>query len=584
MQNQSIIQANFERPTKLSKPTSGATLKLNKTLEIKQTPAAQQDLFGETPEIQISIKEAAEFASVSQATIRNWIKAGNIHQAPSGLVIKNSLADFKRNEIGKKKLTARANKSSKDTHNHDDASLQIQGKINSECFDSDALSSEYESSLSDSYRNKEGIYYTPPSIVANLFDIRRDEIGSATFCDPCCGSGNFLVHAINLGFKPENIYGFDTDVNAISIAKKRIYAATGVEPKNIKCADFLSEAAKNSAPQFDFIYTNPPWGKKIQKEQKEQYGLIFGAGRALDTSALFFFACIRSLKEGGRLGLLLPDAFFNIATFEEARIRISKLGLLRIVDYGKAFKGLISKAIGISLLNIGRTEAPPIVTCESAGGKYERSSASFTKNPKTIFNYWCSPEENDVILRAYSTPHSTLAGHCNWGLGVVTGDNDKFCRPTQEDDCIPVFRGADIGKGTIAEPSCYIPSDLTLYQQVAPRPVYEAKEKIIYKFITNKLGFFHDTEQRYVLNSANILIARESLGISTSQLCDLLNSDFMDWLFLKLFSTHKVLRGDLEQLPIYVDYFRTNTIFHEDSFLEFLSIERTGNGTYRTKR
>lgn len=137
-------------------------------MEIKRTQATQQDLFGETSEIQISIKEAAEFASVSQATIRNWIKTGNIHQAPSGLVIKNSLADFKRNEIGKKKLTARANKSSKDTHNHDNASLLVRGKIESECFDSDSISSEYESSLSDSYRNKEGIYYTPPPIVANL--------------------------------------------------------------------------------------------------------------------------------------------------------------------------------------------------------------------------------------------------------------------------------------------------------------------------------------------------------------------------------------------------------------------------------
>ena len=78
-----------------------------------------------------------------------------------------------------------------------------------------------------------------------------------------------MVHALKLGFKPENIYGFDTDANAVSIAKKRIYAATGVEPKNIKCADFLSEAAKTPALQLDFIFTNPPWGKKIQKEQKE---------------------------------------------------------------------------------------------------------------------------------------------------------------------------------------------------------------------------------------------------------------------------------------------------------------------------
>lgn len=547
------------------------------------TQDSQQDLFGQAQEPLISIKEAAQFANVSQATIRNWIKTGNIHQASGGFVLRGSLVDFRRNDNGKKRLTARANKSSKDTHNHEDASLLIKGKIAADYFNTDALSSEYESSLSDSYRNKEGIYYTPPPVVENLFNPHPNEIGSATFCDPCCGSGNFLVHALKLGFKPENIYGFDTDSNAISIARRRIVEATGKEPQNIKCADFLLEASKPSAPQFDFIYTNPPWGKKIQKEQKEYFGSIFGAGRALDTSALFFFACIRSLKNGGYLGLLLPDAFFNIATFEDARIQISKLELLRIVDYGKAFKGLISKAIGLSLINRTSTEESSSVICETAGKRYERKPASFSSNPKTIFNFWCSPEDNDVILRAYSTPHSTLEGHCNWGLGVVTGDNEKFCRPTQGDGYIPVFRGADIGKGTIAEPNCYIPSDLALYQQVAPRSIYEAKEKIIYKFISNKLGFFHDTRQRYVLNSANILIPRESLGISTRQLCDLLNSDFMDWLFLKLFSTHKILRGDLEQLPIYIDYFKENNIFQEERFLDFLSIERTGNGTYRTK-
>lgn len=559
-------------------------MKSSNALEVQQEQTIQQNLFDVTSQTFISIKEAAEFAGVSQATIRNWVKVGNILQATNGFIILNSLSEFKRNQLGTKKLIARANKSSKESHNHDNATLFIREKIESKSFDSEALSSEYEYSLSDAYRNKEGIYYTPPAVVESLLSIQCNDLGSATFLDPCCGSGNFLVHAIKLGFKPENIYGFDTDANAVEIAKKRVYSATDVEPKNIVCADFLSYASESSTHRFDFIYTNPPWGKKIPKEQKEKFGLIFKAGRALDTSALFFFACLRKLKEGGYLGLLLPDAFFNIATFEEARLSMSKLEILRIIDYGKAFKGLMSKAVGISLLNRVRTTESPFTICESARKKYRRDSAAFSKNPKTIFNYWCLPEENEVILKAYSIPHSSMAGHCDWGLGIVTGDNDRFCRSTQGIDYIPVFRGADIGRGTLVEPSCYIPSDLTLYQQVAPRSIYESKEKIIYKFITNKLGFFHDTQQRYVLNSANILIVRESLGISAGQLCDLLNSDFIDWLFQKLFSTHKILRGDLEQLPIYIDYFKENKIFKEERFLDFLSIEKVANGTYRVKR
>lgn len=322
----------------------------------------------------------------------------------------------------------------------------------------------------------------------------------------------------------------------------------------------------------------------MPKKEKGKFSLIFDAGHSVDTSALFFFACIRILKNGGYLGLLLPDAFFNIAAFENARKAMSILNILRIIDFGRAFKGLMTKAVGVVLINQNKTIESANITCELPNKKHERNIMDFAKNPKTIFNYWCSPEENEVILRAYSIPHSSLAGHCNWGLGIVTGDNKRFCRSTKAINYMPVFRGSDIGRGAIANPSCYIPSDLTLYQQVAPRSVYEAKEKIIYKFITNKLVFFYDTEQRYVLNSANILIVQESLELSTKQLCDLLNSDFMNWLFQKIFSTHKVLRGDLEQLPIHVNYFKKNNIFQEDEFLNFLSIERVCNGTYRVKK
>src|SRR5258706_492951 len=82
---------------------------------------------------------------------------------------------------------------------------------------------ECAKSLSDSYRNKEGIYYTPVDIVNDLLTFKKDELENKTFCDPCCGSGNFLVRALELGINPENIFGFDIDPIAVEIAKKRIH-------------------------------------------------------------------------------------------------------------------------------------------------------------------------------------------------------------------------------------------------------------------------------------------------------------------------------------------------------------------------
>ena len=81
-----------------------------------------------------------------------------------------------------------------------------------------------------------------------------------------------------------------------------------------------------------------------------------------------------------------------------------------------------------------------------------------------------------------------------------------------------------------------------------------------------------------------MLIPNVDFPIKPSQLSDLLNSEFLNWLFVKLFKTHKVLRSDLEALPIHSDYFRKYPSFNEQDFLEFLSIERFGNGTYGIKK
>ena len=83
----------------------------------------------------------------------------------------------------------------------------------------------------------------------------------ALFLDPCCGSGNFLIRAIELGIRPENIYGFDTDPNAVQIAKQRIESKTGKPCNNIVCGDFL-ESADQISTRFKYIYTNPPWGEE----------------------------------------------------------------------------------------------------------------------------------------------------------------------------------------------------------------------------------------------------------------------------------------------------------------------------------
>lgn len=542
----------------------------------------QKSLFDDQTSECFSIEESAKILGVSGATIRNWIKTGYLKVVSKGQVSKDSVENFKNNISGIEKLNQRANKSKKDTHDHENVVAEFLRKAKFEIETLESIGDRYQSSLSDSYRNKEGIYYTPNDIVNDLLSLKNELTGNETFCDPCCGSGNFLIRALEIGFKPENIFGFDVDPVAVEIAKRRIHEKTGYKSENIKCSDFLQLSISNNSGNYDCIFTNPPWGKKIEKTEKELVSKILKAGSSLDTCSLFYFSCINSLNPGGTLGLLLPESFFNVATYEYARVSALSFQIERLSHYGKPFKGLVTGAVGI-VLRKKSCNLHSSIDCTYEKKVFKRNGISFHKNPKSIFNISCTAEDAEVIEHIYSIPHITLSGRARWGLGIVTGNNKKYMESSFRDGLIPVYKGSDITRNGLKPASSYIPKDFSPYQQVAPMSLYEAREKLIYKFISSNLCFFYDTDSRFVINSANILINEEDFPVSMKTICDLFNSDLMNWMFGKIFNTHKVLRGDLELLPIH-DQFLSGHDFVESEYLASINVERTSCGAFRIKR
>lgn len=542
----------------------------------------QSDLFGEIEKESRTIEEAALFTGVSTATIRNWVKTGYLKSIGKGLVSLESLNNFKEDVAGKEKLNSRANKSLKDEHDHDLVTETVIEKLSQNYVDFHSLGEFYEESLSNSYRNKEGVYYTPSEIVSALFSNTNLDLSKATFCDPCCGGGNFISQALKLGFKAENIYGYDIDPVAVRITKERILREAGYASNNVTEADFLTKVVTSRSIKFDCIYTNPPWGKKIDKQVKADLGRLLGAGSSLDTCSLFFFACLESLRTKGELGLLLPEAFFNIATYECTRRKALNYSIEKLVDYGKPFKGLVTKAQAIVLRKTVENHQDH-VSCGNTKITFLRKPESFSKNPKAIFNLYCDNDDAEVLSRIFSSPHTTLKDQAKWGLGIVTGNNKKFVSSESDDGYIPIYKGSDISNTRLKEPSSFIPNDLSLYQQVAPRELYEAKEKLIYKFISSKLSFYHDTEQRFILNSANLVIPNPDFPLSAGVLADLLSSEFMNWIFSKLFNTHKILRGDIECLPIHSEFIDSKE-FNQSRLLQKLGIQKEANGTFRINR
>ncbi len=522
------------------------------------------------PSNALSVEEIARLVNVSHSSVHNWIKTNLLEklEIDHKIYVKtSSFLDFCRNHLGKNKLNKYANKSLKGVHNHQELILKYLKRLENSS-DLEKLGSYYEEELSNTTRNLEGIYYTPNKIVEQLFTLPKDfDASQAIFCDPAVGSGNFIMHALKLGFKVENIYGYDTDAFAIALTKKRIKERYHLDCPNIVQKDFLN---LKHTPQFDYIFTNPPWGKKYNQNQKENFKQRFNLSQSLDSASLFFIASLNCLKENAHLGLLLPESCLNIDAFNKMREMALKFQIRSLIDFNKPFKTLMTKAVGLVLKKTPNKDQK--ISCFYQNREFKRSPSSFLNNPKKIFNIHCSSKENKILDHLFSFSHITLKNNAHFALGIITGNNKEKLHSKQEKNTIPIFRGSDILKDRLKAPSQFINADFKDCQQVAPLSLYQSREKIVYKFISSKLVFFYDNQQRLFLNSANMFVLKENFPINANALKELLNSDLMQFIFESLFKTYKILRKDLECLPLFVQFI--NNSFDEKFYLKNLGIEK----------
>ncbi|SES84901.1 TaqI-like C-terminal specificity domain-containing protein, partial [Anaerobranca gottschalkii] len=86
------------------------------------------------------------------------------------------------------------------------------------------------------------------------------------------------------------------------------------------------------------------------------------------------------------------------------------------------------------------------------------------------------------------------------------------------------------------------------FQQIAPIQYYKEPEKLVYRFISNRLTFAYDDTKTLTLNSANILIPKSTFNIK--YILALLNSAPLQFYFENTFSSFKVLRHHIEAFPI----------------------------------
>jgi len=218
----------------------------------------------------------------------------------------------------------------------------------------DAKGLAFQKFLSHHEKDRQGQFFTPEPVIdfcVEMMQPKPDE----KIIDPACGSGGFLMSALkylqknnqSVDFKniiSENIFGFDINKSILRIAKMKLLLEANVKT-NVLCANSL-ENFENLNNAFDLILANPPFGAKItNSEVLKKFDLGYKWAKHEDrfiktrnlqstqnTEILFIERCLKFLKEGGRMGIVLPNGNFENPSLEYLRFYIKqKSKLLAVV-------------------------------------------------------------------------------------------------------------------------------------------------------------------------------------------------------------------------------------------------------------
>ena len=203
--------------------------------------------------------------------------------------------------------------------------------------DRDVMADAFEELIGRSFRGGEGQFFTPRNVVQMIIEV-LEPTPDARIIDPACGSGGFLVNVLRFLLAQETgrhyLVGIDKDKFLARLAK--IYLTlVGENEYHIFCENSLEEP-KNwqretckyaELDTFDFVLTNPPFGAKIPVvgdgllRQYElghawnEYNNKWHKTRALQDKQppqiLFIERCLQFLKDGGKMGIVLPEGIFG---------------------------------------------------------------------------------------------------------------------------------------------------------------------------------------------------------------------------------------------------------------------------------
>ncbi len=246
--------------------------------------------------------------------------------------------------------------------------------------DLDTKGVAFEQFMEDFFKGRSGQYFTPREIVSfavKMMDIKNDDL----VLDPACGSGGFLLHALDEvrnqaeeyyegddaekyrfwhDFAQNNLFGIEINDSIARVAKMNMIIHDDGHT-NVIGFDALEDVGKMTEKnrgfeknRFDVIVTNPPFGANVKRSEHpylEKFALGQNGKKSRDnqkTEILFIERCIDFLKPGtGQMAIVLPDGILTNASTQYVRdfimehcqiMAIVSMPIFAFAHYGAAVK------------------------------------------------------------------------------------------------------------------------------------------------------------------------------------------------------------------------------------------------------
>lgn len=423
----------------------------------------------------------------------------------------------------------------------------------------DTLGFVYISLRDLSERKQTGSYYTPEKTVSSLIGSLLDctDIKGKTICDPCCGTGNFLIGLLNNGVKADGLYGQDIDEISVFIARINVFLLSVYNAENIPSRELLTShivcgnTLKNTFDKkFYAVLGNPPWGYDFSKEDMKYLlcHYLTAKENGMESYDLFIEKGFAMLEQNGCMAYVLPETLMNTAAHRQARKCIIENGSFKFVTYlGNAFSGVQCPSV---ILGIQKDAEGSTENCVVSMNGTSFTISTDRAADESLFSFTMNDSEYRCLNTIASVKNAAyLAGNAKFALGIVTGNNKEYVRKTKEAGYETVLKGSDILRYSVKESDNYIRFDPEAFQQVAPTEMYRAGEKLLYRFICEVPVFAYDNRQTLSLNSCNILIPQIK-GLDIKYILAVLNSSAAAYFITKKFNSVKLLRSHIEALPI----------------------------------